>query len=138
MIYRKSITILAVICFLFLTGCGKKPVAPQAELDTPFHHVSNGNKLLKEGNLDDALREFNRAKDLDPEFSPAYVGIGLVNGKKGDFKKGLENIKKAEGLAKVEKQKQIVHVGYMRLNIMGGEAFTFVPDASFIEGKKVV
>ena len=121
MVYRKLITILAIIYFLFLIGCGPKPVAPQAELDTPDHHVSNGNKHLKEGNLDDALREFNRAKSLDPDFSPAYVGIGLVNGKKGDYKKGLENMKKADGLAETDPHEYVVHLGYMRLYTMGKE-----------------
>lgn len=124
MVNRNIIIIFAVIGLFLMVGCGPKPVAPQAELDTPDHHVSNGNKLLKEGNIEDALREFNRAKDLDPDYSPAYVGIGLVRGKGGAFDKGIDSMKKAEGLAKTEQQKYVVDVGYMRLYTMGQESLS--------------
>jgi tetratricopeptide (TPR) repeat protein len=96
-------------------------VAPKAELDTPGHHVTNGNKLLKAGKIDKAFKEFNRAKLLDPEYSPAYVGLGLVCGLRGDFKKGFASMDKAENYAKGKKQAATVNIGYMRLYIMGKE-----------------
>ncbi|MBU0993419.1 MAG: S-layer homology domain-containing protein [Proteobacteria bacterium] len=115
MTIRKIITVFAVICLIGVIGCGKKPVPPQAELDTPEHHVSNGHKLLTSGNTDDALREFERARDLDPEYAPAYIGIGITLGTKGDYEKGHEAMEKAEKLAKGNTQETSVHVGFMRL-----------------------
>ncbi|MCJ7617574.1 MAG: S-layer homology domain-containing protein, partial [Desulfobacterales bacterium] len=121
MSFRKILSVMSVVCLLFLLACGPKAVAPKAELDTPEHHVTNGNKLLKAGNIDKAFKEFNRAKMLDPEYSPAYVGLGLVYSLKGDFKKGFNSMDKAENLAKGKKQELGVNIGYMRLYIMGKE-----------------
>ena len=121
MIFRKMKILSAGICLLFLFACGPKAVAPRAELDTPEHHVSNGNKLLKSGKIDDAFSEFNRAKDLDPKHSPAYLGLGLVYGLKGDFENGFKAMKTAKKYAKVKDEEVAVEIGYMRLFIMGKE-----------------
>jgi len=118
---RKILSIMSVVCLFFLLACGPKPVAPKAELDTPEHHVITGNKLLKAGKIDKAFKEFNRAKMLDPVYSPAYVGLGLVCGLKDDFKKGFAYMDKAEDYAKEQKQIASVNIGYMRLYIMGKE-----------------
>jgi len=79
-------------------------------------------QLLKIEKIDAAFREFNRAKELDPTYSPAYVGLGLVYGFKGDFDKGLETMKKADGHTREDEQKAAANVGYMRLYIMGRES----------------
>ncbi len=107
-------------CILLLMACGPKPMAPKAELDTPMHHVKNGHKMLKAGKIDAALREFTRAKELDPKYSPAYVGLGLVQGMKGDYENGFKQLKMAGKYADGNDQKNAVHVGYMRLYILGG------------------
>ena len=70
---------------LVVGGCGKKPAKPQAEMDTPSHHVSNGHKLLHMGQTDEALREFERARDLDPKFARAYIGMGIALGMKNEY-----------------------------------------------------
>jgi len=93
MFTRKAIYIFAVICLFFLYACGPKAVAPKAELDTPEHHVANGKKLLKAGKLDDAFKEFTRAKGLDPKHAPAYVGLGLVYGFKNEFRNAFSHMK---------------------------------------------
>ncbi len=121
MVSRKLFFIIAGICIFFLSACGPQAVAPEAEFDTPAHHVRNGHKLLKSGKIDAALREFNRAKELDPKHSPAYVGLGLVQGVKGEFDNGFKAMKKAQRYADGKEQKVAVHVGYMRLYIMGKE-----------------
>ena len=121
MFVRKIFFVLATISLLFLFACGPKAMAPKAELDTPEHHVTNGNKLLKAGKIDVAYREFNRAKELNPKFSPAYVGLGLVEGFRNDFVKGLKTMKTAKKYARGDEQKIAVNVGFMRLYIMGRE-----------------
>ncbi len=118
---RKIFIILAAISLLFFYACGPKPMAPKAELDTPEHHVANGNKLLKAGKIDVAFREFNRAKELDPKFSPAYVGLGLVDGFRNNFKNSLKTMKEARKYARGDEQKIAVNVGFMRIYIMGKE-----------------
>ncbi len=121
MFFRKIPFVMTCVCVLFLFACGPKAMAPKAKLDTPEHHVTNGTKLLKSGKIDAAFREFNRAKELDPKHSPAYVGLGLVSGYNSDFISGLENMKNAEKYARGNNQEIAVNVGYMRLYIMSGE-----------------
>ena len=118
---RRLFYFITGFCVLLLVACGPKPMAPKAELDTPMHHVKNGHKMLKTGKIDAALREFTRAKELDPKYSPAYVGLGLVHGIKGDYEKGFKQLKVAGKYAEGDEQKIAVHVGYMRLYILGGD-----------------
>ena len=117
--YKTVTLVLLSISLLFVFSCGPKPVAPKAALDTPEHHVSNGNKLLKANKIEDAFKEFNRAKDLDPKFSPAYVGLGLVYGFRNDFENGFKSLKKAAKYSKGKPQELAVLIGNMRLYIMG-------------------
>ena len=76
------------------------PIEQNTWLDTPINHVNNGNILLKAGKIDDAFREFSRAKELDANCSPAYVGLGLVYGVKGDDETSSVYMKKAIDLLK--------------------------------------
>jgi len=115
---------MASFFMLFVFACGPKAVAPKAELDTPGHHVSNGNKLLKLGRIDVAYAEFNRAKELDPKYSPAYVGLGLVCGFKGDFQEGLTTMEKADKYAQDKQQQANADIGFMRIYILGREKIT--------------
>jgi tetratricopeptide (TPR) repeat protein len=117
--YKNLLFVIAGLCLLVLSACGPKALAPEAELDTPMHHVKNGNKMLKAGKIDGAFREFNRAKELDPKYSPAYVGLGLVYGLKGEYKNGFKHLKIGNKYADGKEQKINVNVGYMRLFIMG-------------------
>ncbi|MDO9567640.1 MAG: hypothetical protein Q7J15_13010 [Candidatus Desulfaltia sp.] len=119
MFAKKIFIMLAAISLLFLYACGPKAMAPKAELDTPEHHVVNGNKLMKAGKIDVAFREFNRAKELNPKFSPAYVGLGLVEGLRADFNNSLKTMKEARKYAQGDEQKIAVNVGFIRLYIMG-------------------
>ena len=105
-----------------LQGCAPKVRAPESLLDTPEHHVQSGMKLLKLGRYDNAMREFELAKGLDPEFSGAYVGSGLVFGYKGDFKQGIEDMDKALDLAKTKEEKVDANVGLIRLYSLGKES----------------
>ena len=117
--YKTALLVLLSISLLFVFSCGPKAVTPKAALDTPEHHVSNGNKLLKANKIEDAFKEFNRAKDLDPKFSPAYVGLGLVYGVRNDFENGFKSLKKAAKYSKGKSQELAVLIGNMRLYIMG-------------------
>ena len=112
---KNIVTAVLIVCVLVMIGCGPKARKPQAELDTPEHHVSSGHKLLDAGHARDALKEFELAKSLDPDYSPAYAGIGLALGILGDFEKGRDAMKKANSLAKGDDQKFTVHLGFMRL-----------------------
>lgn len=119
---RNTIYMLCVIGLMFIFACGPKAVKPEAQLDTPQHHVTNGNKFLELDRVDDALKEFVRAKELDPDFSPAHTGLGLVYGLQGEFEEGLSSLKAAVKSADNDQEKTDAYVGYIRLYTMGGAA----------------
>jgi len=104
-----------LVAFVPLYGCALKPVTTENILNTPKHHVLSGIKFLELGKYRDALREFELAKVLAPTYSKAYVGSGLVWGNKGDCKKGIEEIRKAQILASTDEEVAFAHVGLIRL-----------------------
>lgn len=118
--FKKTFILVAISAALFLSGCGPEGVAPIAALDTPAHHVENGNTFLKTGKLADAMNEFSRAVALDPRYSPGYLGLGFVYSRQGAFAKGLENLKIAYYKAKSDQQEIASLIGLMRLYLMGG------------------
>jgi len=97
---KKTYVFFAVLCLFLVCACVPTSMESKPWLDTPVHHVKNGNTLLKAGKIDDAFREFDRAKELDPNYSPAYVGLSLVYGLKGDDATSATNLKKAVDLLK--------------------------------------
>ena len=113
--------ILIGLCAVLIFACGPKIREQEAVLDTPEHHVSNGNKMIDRGKYDDALKEFEMAIELNPKFATAYVGIGVAQAYKEDFKSGMEALDKADGYAEGDKDELAVHIGYMRVYTLGGE-----------------
>jgi tetratricopeptide (TPR) repeat protein len=114
----KTIWVLMLACWLPLAGCGPDTIFMRPGLDTPAQHVHNGHKLLKIGRVDDACREFNRARELDPNFIEAYVGLGIALGHKGDLKAGMQNMDLASQMANSEADRRIVNDGYDLLRAM--------------------
>jgi len=118
----RNVTASLLILLAFITfACAQPAAKPEATMDTPEHHVMSGHKLLKAGNYDGAITEFERAKALDPKYAPAYLGLGLGFSYKGDYEAGLKQMKKAAGYAKSDQQKVDVNVGYMRIYLLGKE-----------------
>lgn len=104
-----------VLFCIVLLGCGGSAVRITGELDSPSQHVITGNQLLEVGKLDGALREFNRALELDPNYIPAYVGLSDTYGAMGQFTNGLEYLSEAERLAQSDDDKALVKGGIERL-----------------------
>ena len=98
--FEKRYFLLAGFCLFVLFACTTIPIEENTWLDTPRNHVNNGNVFLKAGKIDDAFREFNRAKELDANYPPAYVGLGLVYGVKGEDETADAYMKKAIDLLK--------------------------------------
>jgi len=112
-----SFVFLAFYSSILITGgCAPKARVPISTLDTPEHHVSSGMKLLETGRLLDAEREFSLAKELDHKYSPAYRGLGLVLGHKGDFISAFKTMSQAEKLAESKEERALTYVGIMRLH----------------------
>ncbi|NOZ60945.1 MAG: tetratricopeptide repeat protein [Calditrichaeota bacterium] len=88
--FRMLGLLLAIAMLVVLVGCGTKAIKEQSVLDTPENHFSRGMTEFERGNLDLAMKEFDRAKALNPDYGEAYSGMALVYAKKGDFKKAYD------------------------------------------------
>ena len=121
---RKLLSILPIVCLLTLVSCGPETILLRPSLDTPFQHVDNGYKLMAYGKTDDAVREFKRSMELDAAYSPAYVGLGIVFGVKGDLDQGRALMEKARTLARSDEQKKEVDMGFERLDIIASKGGT--------------
>ncbi len=107
----------AMLSILVAFGCASttKGVKQMSQMDLPEHHYFMGMNFLDKGEIDKALREFTRAKDLDPEYAPARVGIGLVLAQKGKFDEAFASMKKAKKLSSSKAERVIYHTGMIRL-----------------------
>ncbi|NNF98361.1 MAG: hypothetical protein HKM93_03210 [Desulfobacteraceae bacterium] len=114
---KKSV-ILSICAIFFFIGCGPETIFLRPGLDTPSHHVSNGNKLLDMGKIEDAFQEFSRAKELDPEYTLAYVGMAMVYGHRGEYQLGRQYLAIAESLAGSDEEAAAVHTGLEKMNDM--------------------
>jgi lipoprotein NlpI len=110
----------AVAAFLFSCASTTTPLTPG--LNTAKHHTSNGMKLLKLGKLDAALHEFFIATKLNPGFSSAYAGAGLIHGFKGNFDRGASSLARAFEYAATDEEKALFRVFLMRFYIVGRES----------------
>ena len=112
---RKT-TIIMILLFGFgFLGCGPDTIFLRPGLDTPPVHVANGNNFLERGKVDDAYREFQRARSLDPNYTPAYIGLGIVLGQKGLIDDGLKTLDAASEMADNEKDRTAIQHGYEQL-----------------------
>jgi len=108
----------SLLAFLLMEGCSQPPRTPEGILDTPSHHVSSGFKFLQKDYDTDAKREFDLALQLDPYYSGAHRGLGLVYGKEKKFDPAFVAMRKARDDASSGVQKALAYVGFMRLYTM--------------------
>jgi tetratricopeptide (TPR) repeat protein len=107
------------LSLFFLLSCIPQIIPQEALLDTPQRHYENGMKLLQAGKVDASHGEFTRALELDREYAPGYVGLGLVAGLKGNYKDALEKMAVAGPYTRNRREAVMVHVGFMRVHMMG-------------------
>ena len=68
--------------------------ALRLEPDCVYVLVQCGMALQENGSLDQAVRRYDRAIDLDPQYAPAYYGRAWAKGWKKDFKGELQDAQK--------------------------------------------
>lgn len=106
---------LWLLALLVLMACGPDTIFLRPELDTPTQHVTNGFALLKQEKMEDACREFERAKELDPDYTDAYVGHALALGGLGRTDQAKTMMDQAFDVARSPDDLQKVQEGYRQL-----------------------
>jgi thioredoxin-like negative regulator of GroEL len=97
----KVVALLGIIAFIVI-GCGPETIFVRPGLDTPALHLSNGHRFLEQEKWEDARREFERAKHLDPFNTEAFIGLAVAYGRQGDVEKGFELLEDARCVAAKE------------------------------------
>ena len=110
--------LLATVMAVLAISCGPKPMQPLGWLDTPEHHTSTGIKLLQQEKCVDAEREFKLALKLDPRYSKAAAGAGLVKACRGDFAGAGELLEQAKAYAHSEEEMLFVLAGQLRVDAL--------------------
>ena len=108
-------TMASMAILLLLAACGPETIYVRPNLDTPERHVANGQVLLDQQKTKHALREFQRANELDPQNVAALVGIAIVMGHDKKFNQGMEALEKAQALSTTAEDKALVRDGQARL-----------------------
>jgi len=119
--FRRTLA-ASLLASLFMLGCSQTPKTPEGILDTPSHHVNSGFMFLQKNYDADARREFELALQLDPYYSAANRGLGLVYGKENQFELAFDAMRKARDDASSGEQKAMAYVGFMRLYTMRQKA----------------
>jgi len=128
-------SVLIVVTLLFgIGGCGKKAIKEASVLDTPDNHFNRGMTEFEQGNLNDALSEFQRARALNPDYGLAFSGMALVYAKQGDFKKAMDFADK--GIDKAGKSVD-AHIIKGRVITMRRKGKDWVEDAAKAFGKAI-
>jgi Tfp pilus assembly protein PilF len=118
MMFPRVSQFLSLLCLMILVSCGPETILLRPSLDSPAQHVDNGYKLMAYGKTEAAMREFKRSIELDENYSPAYVGLGIVYGMQGELVQGRTMIEKAKTLARSEEQRKEVEMGFERLDFI--------------------
>jgi len=93
--WQVFVPVFAILMIVIWAGCGQKALKQESVLDTPGNHFSQGMRELDRGNVAAAMKEFNRAKALDPNYPEAYAGMGLALAQQGDFENALKSVNEA-------------------------------------------
>ncbi|MEJ2095869.1 MAG: hypothetical protein P8Y38_01745 [Deltaproteobacteria bacterium] len=115
------LAVLIGIAFM-IEACGPETILLRPSFDTPAHHVENGYKLMAYGKIDAAVQEFLRAQELNATYAPAFVGLGIAYGMKGQLAEGRACMKEAQNLARNSEERKEVEMGYERLDYIEKES----------------
>lgn len=64
-------------------------------MPTKEEHYDQGFNFFAKGMLDEAITEYQKALEIDPQFTMAYMALSMAYEKKEAFDEAIEAIKKA-------------------------------------------
>jgi tetratricopeptide (TPR) repeat protein len=85
---------------LLLFCCLLNVVATRAQVNrrAAMDHLNRGTREFEAGDLEGALAEFNRAIELDPNYSAPYFSRGLLRRRQADYDGAISDFTKAIAL----------------------------------------
>lgn len=93
---RAPLTLVLAVLAMVYAGCGGgADLQPRSALDSPAAHYEQGLQALADGNLWQALTEFERTRALDDDFPGGYVGEALAASQQGEYFRARQQIAQA-------------------------------------------
>ena len=89
---KRKLLLSIPLLLVFMIGCSQKPAS---NVDTPEYHFSAGMRLIDQENYTEAIASFERAKNLDKKFAPAYGGMAIAYAHLGELKRAENYIGEA-------------------------------------------
>jgi tetratricopeptide (TPR) repeat protein len=103
-------TLLLSVCVSFsfgaLSSAQQAPAAQTAAPGSPADLVQQGQKLSRDGKLDDALALYRQALDKSPDLYEAHLAEGMALDLKGDYTEAREHFNKAIEVAPADSKAQ--------------------------------
>jgi thioredoxin-like negative regulator of GroEL len=107
---------------LAVISCGPRAQQPLSRLDTPEHHTFTGMRLVNQGKIAEAGREFELALRLEPHYAKAHTGTALVRAYEGDFPGARRLVEQARKDAQDDEEDLFVSVGSIRVDLLSRAA----------------
>lgn len=87
---KPKLALVLFICLnLILCASAQKKIQKAREKD-PQYQYNMGLFFLNSGNIDEAIKYFNKALSLNPNYDYAFCSLGLAYSMKGDFEKSVK------------------------------------------------
>lgn len=103
-------SVVRITCAFFLIAtfisAQQPPSAPPAASGSPADLVQQGQKLSRDGKLDDALALYHQALDKAPNLYEAHLGAGVVLDLQGDYTEAHEQFTQAIAVAPADSNGQ--------------------------------
>ena len=116
---RVVVLVLGMALAVLMAGCsGKAPRRPVGVLDTPEHHWRTGNTFLDDRDYGPALRAFDTALELDPDYAPALSGRAVVAAGNGSSDLALPLLDEALDNARDDRELLLVSTAGLRLHAL--------------------
>lgn len=112
----RSLTGIVVTLSALFAGCGPKQLPPESPLDTPEAHYRTGLERFERGDVWIAEAEFERARNLDPDFPGTFVGSALIAMSREDFWQAYQDLERA-----IHKDKSFVDAYVVRGRVAAAE-----------------
>lgn len=94
--FDQSFTAVVVIAgaFFCFGGCAE---VQKPGLDAGFY-TKRGVEFQLNGQCEEAISDYNKAVEIDPEYALAYFNRGVAHFKKGDYEKAWEDVLRVQML----------------------------------------
>ena len=122
MVQRNRLICLTLSLFILMVimgACGPDTIFSQADAGYAGSTCEKWSQPFGTGKNRCSPCRIHAAKGLDDTYSPAYVGLALVEGLRGNVEEGLQLLDQARDLAKKPEEIKAVEEGVLQLEAMG-------------------